>query len=424
MILLFTLLTVFLFMGLPIAFALGLSTMIPLMLYDYPLSTVPLTMTDGINSFALLALPMFMLSGALMGYGCTPRIVRFVNMLFGWLPGALGAVTIASCTFFSSISGSGSATVAAVGSITTRDMIRQGYAKPYIASMLSAAGGLGILIPPSIPLVVYGISAQVSISRLFIAGIIPGLLVALSLIVYNTIISKRRGYGQIEQRRYTSKEALWITYDALLPLGMPIFVLGSVIYGVVTPTEASIVATVYAFVLAAFVYRELTFSKFLDACTDAMTASTMILFIIACSNVFSWYLTIENISNQITDAFLFLSSNPIVVILLITALQLFLGTFMETSSQVLITTPILLPIVVALGYDPVHYGILLIVNLIIGAMTPPLAVTLFISTRLCGIEMQDTFPEILYLIGLYTAILLVLTFFPVITMWLPTVVMG
>ena len=156
MILLFVIMMILLVLGLPIAFVLGLSAMIPMALLDYPLSTVALTMTDGLNSFALVALPLFMLSGALMSYGSTPRIVRFVDMLFGWMPGALGSVTIASCTFFSSISGSGSATVAAIGGVTTGDMIKQNYGRPYIASMLSAAGGLGILIPPSIPLVIYG----------------------------------------------------------------------------------------------------------------------------------------------------------------------------------------------------------------------------------------------------------------------------
>ena len=391
------------------------------MLADLPLSIIALRMTDGLNSFALLALPLFMLSGSLMSYGCTPRIIRFVDMLFGRMPGGLGSVTIASSTFFSSISGSGSATVAAIGSVTAPHLIKQNYPRGYVASILAGAGGLGILIPPSIPLVVYGIAAGASISKLFAAGVIPGLIIALCLIAYNTIVARRNGYGVSETTvRHTPREALAITYDALLPLGMPVIVLGSVVMGIVTPTEASVVATVYAFVLAAFVYRELTLRKFFDACRDAMTSSAMILFVIACANAFAWYLTVEGISEDITRAFLSVSDNGIVVMLMITVLLLFLGTFMETSATVLITTPILLPVVVALGYDPVHYGILLIVNLIVGAMTPPLAVTLFISTRLCGIEMQDTFPDILYIIAINVGVLLVLTFFPEITMWLPS----
>lgn len=416
----FLILVALLVLGLPVAIALGLSAMIPMMFAGFPLSTVALRMTDGINSFALLALPLFMLSGALMEHGCTPRIIRFVNMLFGRMPGGLGSVTIASCTFFSSISGSGSATVAAIGGVTAKDLIKQNYSRGYVASMLAAAGGLGILIPPSIPLVVYGIVAQVSISRLFAAGLIPGMLIGLCLVVYNTVIAKRQGFGAIDTHRYTVKEALAVTYDALLPLGMPIIVLGGIVIGAFTPTEASVVATVYSFVVTAFVYRELTPKKFLDACANAMTASTMILFVIACANAFGWYLTVAHISDQIAHTFVSLSDNPVIVMLMITALLLFLGTFMETSSTILITTPILLPIALSLGFDPVHYGILLIVNLIIGAMTPPLAVTVFISTRLCGIEMQDTFPDILLIIALYIAVLLVLTFVPSITMWLPS----
>jgi C4-dicarboxylate transporter DctM subunit len=201
---------------------------------------------------------------------------------------------------------------------------------------------------------------------------------------------------------------------------MPIVVLGGILAGVFTPTEASIVATVYAFVLSAFVYRELTVERFLRACASAMSSSTMILFVIACANAFAWYLAIENISADIASAFVDFSSNGFVIMLMITALLLLLGTFMETSSIILITTPILLPIVVSLGFSPVHYGILLIANLIVGAMTPPLAVTLFISSRLCGIQMQDTFPDILYFMALYVALLLLLTFVPSITLWLPS----
>ena len=416
---LFVILTVLLLVGLPVSFALGLSALVAILLGGYPLSTVALRMTDALNSFALLALPLFMLSGALMEHGCTPRIIRFVNILFGRMPGGLGSVTIASSMFFSSISGSGSATVAAIGGVTAKDLIKQNYSKRYIASMLAAAGGLGILIPPSIPLVVYGIVAQVSISKLFAAGMIPGIFIGLCLIVYNVVVSRRNGFGVIETRRPTAREALAITYDALLPLGMPIVVLGGIVIGAFTPTEASVVATVYAFILAAFVYRELTLAKFFAACKNAMTSSSMILFVIACANVFAWYLAIENVSSDIAQAFVSVSSNGVILMLMITALLLLLGTFMETSSIILITTPILLPIVVKLGFSPVHYGILLIVNLIVGAMTPPLAVTLFISTRLCGIEMQDAFPDILYLIALYVVLLVFLTFVPSITMWLP-----
>ena len=417
---LFVILTVLLLIGLPVSFALGLSALVAIMIGGYPLSTVALRMTDALNSFALLALPLFMLSGALMEHGCTPRIIRFVNILFGRMPGGLGSVTIASSMFFSSISGSGSATVAAIGGVTAKDLIKQNYSKSYIASMLAAAGGLGILIPPSIPLVVYGIVAQVSISKLFAAGLVPGIFIGLCLIAYNVVVSKRNGFGVIESRRPTAREALAITYDALLPLGMPIVVLGGIGVGAFTPTEASVVATVYAFVLAAFIYRELTVAKFFAACKNAMTSSSMILFVIACANVFAWYLAIENVSSDIAQAFVSVSSNGVILMLMITALLLLLGTFMETSSIILITTPILLPIAVSLGFSPIHYGILLIINLIVGAMTPPLAVTLFISTRLCGIEMQGAFPDVLYLIALYVVLLIFLTFVPSITLWLPS----
>jgi C4-dicarboxylate transporter DctM subunit len=415
----FATLTVLLILGLPVSISLGLSAMVSIFLAGFPLGTVALRMTDALNSFALLALPLFMLSGALMEYGCTPRIIRFVNILFGRTPGGLGSVTIASSMFFASISGSGSATVAAIGGVTAKDLLKQNYSKSYVSSMLAAAGGLGILIPPSIPLVVYGIVAQVSISKLFAAGVVPGIFIGLCLIGYNMLVAKRRGFGISNAPRPTRKEVISITYDALLPLGMPVVVLGGIGLGIFTPTEASVVATVYAFIMSALVYRELTVMKFFHACRSAMTSSSMILFVIACANAFAWYLAIDDVSSRIAHAFVSFSSNGVVVMLMITALLLLLGTFMETSSIVLITTPILLPIVVALGFSPIHYGILLITNLIVGAMTPPLAVTLFISTRLCGIEMQDSFPDVLHFILIYVVLLVILTFVPSITMWLP-----
>jgi C4-dicarboxylate transporter DctM subunit len=417
----FPILIALLLAGLPVSFALGLSSMICVKLAGFPLSIVAQRMCDGVNSFALVALPMFMLSGEIMAYGCTPRIVKFVNMIFGRAPGGLGSVTIASCTFFSAISGSGSATVAAIGGVTCQELIRQNYRKGYIASMLASAGGLGILIPPSIPMVVYGISAQQSISRLFAAGVIPGIFIAVCLIVFNTIVSKRNGYGISEKHQYTSGEVMAITLDALLPLGMPAIVLGGVMFGIFTATESSIIATVYSIILAAFVYREFKFKNFVTSCKKAMSSSTIVLFVIACANAFAWYLTIDNVSAALTSAFIAFSSNKIIIMLMITALLLLLGTFMETSCIVLITTPILLPVVVGLGYDPIHYGILLITNCIIGAMTPPLAVTLFLSTQMCGIDMQDAFPDILYFIAIYILLLLVLTFIPGITLWLPSV---
>ena len=418
----FIVLVILLLLGLPVAFSLGLSTVVCILIDGLPLSIVAQRMCDGVNSFSLVALPMFILAGEIMAYGCTPRIVNFVNMLLGKAPGGLGSVTIASCTFFSAISGSGSATVAAIGGVTCNEMIRQKYKRGYIASMLAAAGGLGILIPPSIPMVVYGVSAQTSISKLFMAGIVPGVTIGVVLIVYNTFWSKRMGYGILDKHHYTKQEVLKITVDALLPLGMPLIVLGGVMSGIFTPTESSIIATVYALVLSSLVYKQLKLKDFFEACKKAMTSSTIILFVIACANAFAWYITMAQISSKITHFFLNVSSDPTVIMLCITLLLLILGTFMETSCIVLICTPILLPIVKSLGYDAVHFGILMIINCIVGAMTPPLAVTLFLSSKMCEIDMMDTFPDILYFIGIYVVLLIIFTFVPQITLWLPSIV--
>lgn len=417
----FIVLVILLLLGVPVAFSLGLSTVFCVVADGMPLSIIAQRMSDGVNSFSLVALPMFILAGEIMAYGCTPRIVNFVNMLLGKAPGGLGSVTIASCTFFSAISGSGSATVAAIGGVTCNELIRQDYKRGYIASMLAAAGGLGILIPPSIPMVVYGVSAQTSISKLFMAGVVPGVTIGVILILFNTFWCKKKAYGVIDKHHYTGDEILHITLDALLPLGMPVVVLGGVMSGIFTPTESSIIATVYALILSGVVYKQLKFENFVDACKKAMTSSTIILFVIACANAFAWYITIAQISTQITNFFLMLSSNKVVIMLSITLLLFILGTFMETSCIILICTPILLPIVQSLGYDAVHFGILMIINCIVGAMTPPLAVTLFLSTKMCEIDMTDAFPDILYFMGIYIVLLIIFTFVPEITLWLPSI---
>ena len=230
------------------------------------------------------------------------------------------------------------------------------------------------------------------------------------------------GYGILDKHHYTKQEVLKITVDALLPLGMPLIVLGGVMSGIFTPTESSIIATVYALVLSSLVYKQLKLKDFFEACKKAMTSSTIILFVIACANAFAWYITMAQISSKITHFFLNVSSDPTVIMLCITLLLLILGTFMETSCIVLICTPILLPIVKSLGYDAVHFGILMIINCIVGAMTPPLAVTLFLYSKMCEIDMMDTFPDILYFIGIYVVLLIIFTFVPQITLWLPSIV--
>lgn len=421
---LFLSLVVCLVIGVPVAFSIGISSMLFLFVSgSAPLEIMSQKLVDGINSFPLLALPLFVIAGDIMSYGCTPRLIRFANMLLGRMPGGLGSAGIAGSAVFGAISGSGVATTAAMGGIVGPEMVNNRYKAGYVASILTAAGVLGAVIPPSLPLVVYSNSSSQSIRELFMASLVPGILAIICLIVLNTIISKRRGYG-VSQEQYTGKEKIKITLDAIPTLFMPIIVLGSVLGGIMTPTESAVVAVVYSFFLSAFVYKQLKWKDFLDVATRSTITTATIMLIMACAAPFGWIVAFNNIPSALADAVLALSTNKYVVLTLIMLLLLFLGTFMEGISIILILCPILLPIMEQLGVDLVHFGILMNFNICIGAATPPLAVCLFTMCRILRIKVEDTFPDILYVIGVLVAVLVVIMVVPDICMWLPNVLYG
>ncbi len=407
--------------GVPVGFAIGISATVYLAGTGFPpLSIIPTKMVDGVNNFALLALPLFIISGNVMSYGCTPRLMRFANMLLGRLPGGLSAAGIASAGFFGAISGSGVATTAAVGSLVGPEMVKQGYGKGFTASVLCAGGTLGIVIPPSLPMVIYCTIANVSVGKLFMAGVVPGIITIIFLIMFSVIISSRRGYAK-EKYTYSWPEILTITLEALLPLLMPVIILGGVLTGAFTPTESAAVATVYAFFLATFVYRQLKLRDLYTIMTESAISTSIIMFIMACATPFAWLMATQNIPGLFAKAILGISESTAVIYFLISALLLVLGTFMETNSIIILMTPMLYPIVTGLGMDPIHFGVLIVLMMAIGGTTPPLAVCLFTSTRIIGISVEETFPDIIYvccvLIFAYALFLMV----PQISMFLPTI---
>lgn len=417
--LLFITLVAALIIGIPVGFAIGISSALYLLLQGFPpLSIVSQRMVEGLNSFPLMALPLFILSGEIMAYGSTPRLMRLANMFLGKVPGGLGATAAAGCGFFGAISGSGVATTAAIGGIMGPEMVKKGYGAGFTASILAGAGALGIVIPPSLSMVVYGTSGSVSIGTLFLAGIVPGLLAVLSLILLSVYIGKKRGYLS-EKIVFSTEQKIKIILDAALPLVMPGIILGGVLSGAVTPTESAVIAVVYAFILATFVYRELNLRSLVRICINSAISSSIIMFIMSTATPFSWIMATQNIPQLFGKALLSISSNPTTLYLLITVLLLFLGTFMETNSTIILMTPILLPLVVNLGMDPVHFGIAMILNLAVGGATPPLAVCLFTSTRILGIRIEDTFPDILYVVATLTLTLVIVVLFPQLSMWLP-----
>lgn len=417
--LLFLLLGILLIIGIPVGFSVGIASLVFMFMGGGTISAniVALKMISGIDSFPLLALPLFMLAGDLMKYGTTPRLMRLANALLGFMRGGLAGVAVASSAFFGAISGSGVATVAAVGSIIQPEMIKKGYGKGFSASLVAGAGVLGMVIPPSMAMVVFGVSAGVSIGKLFLAGIIPGLLTAVLLIVYGVYISKRRQYGG--KGKFNIHELVVSGKQAILPLLLPVIILGGVMTGIFTPTESAVVAVVYAFILAFFVYREVNLKQLAESVNSSAITSAAILFIIAAASPFGWIMTIEHIPDALANMLTNVTQNDILQLILISLLLLIMGTFMETIATIIIMTPILTPIAVGIGLDPIHFGVLMMMNLAIGGVTPPLAVGLFTSAKISGIKIEDTFPDVLHVLAVMLLAYALVLFIPSLALFIP-----
>lgn len=421
LVVMFVVMAITLIIGIPVAFSLAMSAVAYLIATSFTsLSVIAQTTIDGINSFPYLALPLFILAGELMSYGCTPRLLNLVRMLIGRMPGSLGATTVGTATFFGAVSGSGIATVASVGGMIGPEMTKENYKKGYTASLLAATATIGVLIPPSIPFVTYSIVTGVSVGKMFIAGIIPGLILGSTLLVWNYIVCKKNNYGVINMHHYTFKEAIHIIVDALLPLAMPVFVMGGILSGAVTPTESAAVASLYSFILAKFVYKELKWKDCLDVAVKCTTTTAITMFILACSVPFAWVLTITNFAPAAASVVMGISESPFIIITVVTILLIVLGTFMDTAATIVLTTPILLPIVMAAGWDPIHYGVVLVINSGMGALTPPTAVCLVTACNIMGINMSDSMPDVWYMCGIMIIAMIIVMIFPETTMFLPS----
>ncbi len=407
--------------GIPVGFSIGISSTAFLVLGSgIPTHIVIQKMVDGINSFSYLALPLFVLSGSIMVYGSTPRLMRLANLLLGRLPGGLGAAGSLACGFFGAISGSGVATTASIGAIVAPEMVEQGYDRGFTASLIAAAGTLGLVIPPSVCMVVYAQNASVSIGSMFLAGFIPGFLAVALLGALSVIVAIRRNYKGRRVHVSSVKEVVRIVLDAMLPLLMPIIILGGVLSGIFTPTESATVATVYAFILAKFVYREMSWKQLYRTLVDSVRASAAILFIIAAATPFGWVLTMKNVTSIVSNAVLSAVHSPTLIYLAIVIILCILGTFMESFTIIILTTPIFLPIITSIGVNPIAYGIVLMFCICIGGVTPPLAVCLFTSCRILKMRIEETIPDVFLVIGVLFVVTLLLMFLPQISLFLPT----
>ena len=394
--LIFVTLALCLFLGVPVAFSIGISVMSFLLYQGYPDPMVMAQrMVDGAKSYTMMALPMFIFAGALMAYGSTPRLMKLANMLVSKVPGGLGAATLVTCGFFGAVSGSGVASTAAIGGIVGKEMIKQGYGLGITAGILAGGGVMATLIPPSLVMVIYAGSTGVSVGDLFIAGVGPGVFIILLLILMNCLIAKKRKIGAGETIKYTTGDRIKIICDAILPLFLPVLIIGGVISGLLTPTESSVIATVYALFLAVFVYRELTFAKFIKATTDTVITSAIILFIISAATPFGWIMATQNVPQMFTEALLSFTSNPYMILAVFFCL-------LETICIIILITPILFPIVTSMGMDPIHFGVAMMANLAVGGITPPLSVGLFTACRILNCKIEQTFPDVLFIVLVIT----------------------
>ena len=415
---LFVSFAIFLLLSVPIGIALGLSSLVTI-LYSgsLPLEFLAKELITSVDSFPLMAVPFFILAGEIMGKGgISDRLFRVANSLVGNKTGGFAIATIITCMFFAAISGSGPATVAAIGGIMIPAMVRQGYDKRFATAVVCAAGSLGVIIPPSIPMVIYGVVGSVSISSMFIAGILPGLLVGFALILYAYFYSKKMGYTGLNEKTSLSNiaKAVW---DAKWALLIPVIILGGIYGGIFTPTEAAVVAVVYGLVAGLLLYRELKIKDLPSVFANSALTTATILIIVGTATAFGRFLTIERIPDQVAQAMLAISESPIVIILLITLLLLIVGCFMDTLAAIIILTPILLPIAVSIGYDPIHFGIIMVLNLAIGFITPPLGVNLFVGSGISGLSIEKLSKAIVpfFLVMLLT--LFIVVFIPKISLF-------
>ncbi len=411
----------FLSIGVPVAWTLGLTALITLMTTMDSLvaaGTVAQRMATGLDSFTLLAIPFFILAGQLMNRGgLARRLIDFAKSMVGPLPGGLAAVNVVAAMLFGAIAGSAAAAASAIGSIMTKRMEDEGYPRPFSAAVNITSATTGLIIPPSNVLIVYSLaSGGVSIAALFVAGYVPGILTGLLLIVAAAVYAKRKGYPNGEPWKLSQivKDFL----GALPSLLLLVVVIGGIIAGVFTATEASAVAVAYCLILA-FLYKELSWKDLPGVFAESVNTTAIVLTLVATSLALSWVMSYENLPQAITSGLLGVSNNPIVILLLINLILLVVGIFMDMTPAVLIFTPIFLPVVMELGMDPVHFGIMMVLNLCIGLCTPPVGAVLFVGVGVAEIKLTQVLRPLTPLFLMMLIALLLVTFVPQLTLWLP-----
>ncbi len=425
---LFAVLFATLFIGVPIALCLLSASYVALALFEPRTNLMVLVqrMFVGSDNYVFMAVPFFMLAGELMlKGGISDRLVNFARVAFWWMPATLANVTTVASAFFGAISGSNPATVSAIGGTMIPSMTREGYPKDVAAAVAAASGTLGVVIPPSIPMVVYGITASVSVPKLFIGGIVPGVILAVLICLVNVVMTSRHAAPPSAVR--DEMRANGVTFfgalrDAIWALLMPVIILGGIYGGLFTPTEAAVVSAFYAALVGAFVYRKLRWSQLPDIFGKAALSTGMILLVIAACAPFAWFMTSKGIPTAISAWVLAAIESKLLLIMAMNVILLFLGCFLDTSVIILLVTPIFLPIAVSAGVGTIALGLIMVINTSVGMITPPMAVNLYIATRISGCTIEQIAKRILPFLAVETAFVLVISNFPALLEWLPDLI--
>jgi tripartite ATP-independent transporter DctM subunit len=409
-----------LIIGMPIAYALGISAFLTAAYVGLPLEAILLKLSDGVDNFSLLAIPFFVLAGAIMAEGgMATRLVAFANIFVGFMRGGLAMVNILASMFFGGISGSAVADTSSIGSIMIPMMKKQGYDDHFSVNITITSATQGIIIPPSHNAIIYTYAAggTISIAQLFMAGVVPGMMIGLALMVLAFVISKKRGYPK--GRPVKLNDALCIAWEALAGLLTVFIIVGGVIGGIFTPTESAAVACVWAFFVTMFIYRDLKWRQLPQLLQSVVRTVAMVMIVIGFASSFAYLMTLMQVPAMATSFLLALTDNRIVILLLINVMLLILGTFMDMAPLLLICTPILLPVVVALGVDPVHFGIIMMLNLGIGLVTPPVGTVLFVGCAVGKVPIELASRHLWPFWLAMIVVLLLVTYNPILAMWIP-----
>lgn len=408
--------------GLPIAISLGASALLTMVLVtDLPIDSIVQQAFTSLDSFSLLAIPLFILAGVLMGKGgVSKRLLHLAGVLVGYLTGGLAIGTILASMFFAAISGSGPATVAAIGSFMIPAMSDKGYDRPFAAAVTATAGSIGVILPPSIPFIMFGIVGSVSIGGLFLAGIIPGILIGLALMIVSYAVAKKRDFPT-EGKFPTFMEVLKAINYAKWALLIPVIILGGIYSGFFSPTESAAVACIYALIIGLFVYKELTIKDLYDVFLESALLNIPVIIIISFSISFAYLLSIERIPAAIAQLITGISDNVFITMLLISAFLFVVGMFIDTISAVVILTPILLPVANAVGIDPIHFGVIMVCNLAVGYVTPPLGVNLFVASHISKVSIERITRSLIPFIFAMLIVIIIVILIPELSTFIPSI---